>query len=281
MIELDRLINEKTQEIQQEILTMTQKAALRKIWDESEELETLLRKIKVVNKPLLLMAAGNIGFGKTTITRVTGKYGKIKTIHENPEKNFVLPWYYGDMAQYAERLQIHLINERLYKLAHVMSLHPEEALFSDRSIYEDTGIFCPVLCKGGLLSVEGNEFCNKYFTKKKEELETEFGHSFTPHLIVLVQGDAETGFKRVQERSREMEVRDNTGKGVGISREFYDGLNNIYEQFPEKLLSQFGYTGPILILSQNILEVVDATNSKGQLYIVKSIKETLKLAFSP
>ena len=255
--------------IEQEIQKMDSRDALAKVWKEREELESLLKQ-----QPLLLMIAGNIGFGKTTVTAIIGTYGKIEEIKE-PVDNPLLSLYYEDMNRYSERLQLDLINVRLTDMAIKRLKSSDKSVIFDRTHYEDTLIFSEVLAQQNLMSQESLEFCNWYFKMKKSQIESRYGVNLTPDLIVMLQGSMETGWRRVQGRDRKIEVRDDAGKGVGLSREFYQALHNQYEVFPKKLNEL--YSGPLLILPQDTLEVADATNSKGQLYVIRSVKEALKL----
>lgn len=263
-------LDEKVQEIIKKIKPLHPDEALKQVWEkEKGELLLLFQEYHPI-----IMVAGNIGFGKTTVAGFVGSFGKIPEIKE-PVDNPLLKLYYDDMKAYSERLQTDLINVRLFDLFINKNLHPNQALIFDRTPYEDTYIFSEALCKNGLMSPDSLKFCYYYFSMKKRQLESRYKTNLNPDLIIFLKGDIETGWKRVQGRQRSIEVREDAKKGVGLTKEFYQSLHNEYETFVERL--QVDYTGPILTLPQDTLAVADATNTKGQLYVIQSTKEALKL----
>lgn len=258
--------------IQQEISGISPEEALGKVWSEKEELEELLER----HKPTL-MVGGNIGFGKTTVAGIIGTYGKIKEIREPVETNPLLPLYYSNMKEYCERLQIDVINTRLHDIILARQNYPHQALIFDRTPYEDTYVFCEALTTARIMNKDQKKFCDWYFQMKIGQLGGRHKASLAPDIIIFLQGNIETGWKRVNSRDRSMEIREDAGKGVGLSREFYASLHSQYETFPKRVREI--YKGHILTLPQDIVEVADATNSKGQLYVVKSVKEALKAIY--
>ncbi len=266
-------IERNTADIQGEIKSLSQKQAFSQVWEERHALEELLQQ-----HPMKIMVAGNIGFGKTTVTSIIGTFGKIKEINE-PVDNPVLQLYYNDMKAYSERLQLDLINVRLTDVVFHCLQNPSRSLAFDRTHYEDTYIFCEVLRKADLMTSDERNFCHWYFDMKLNQLEQRYGMRLIPDLIIFLKGDIETGWKRTVGRERKMEVREDAGKGVGLSKEFYQALHDEYEIFHHRLLEGELYKGPLLTLSQDTVEVADATNSKGQLYVVKSVKEAIKVVY--
>ncbi len=268
----DDELTEVVSAVQQEIGNISPEEALGKVWAEKEELEELLEK----HKPIL-MVGGNIGFGKTTVAGIIGTYGKIKEIREPVETNPLLPLYYSNMREYCERLQLDVINTRLHDIILAKQNHPNQALIFDRTPYEDTYIFCETLTVAGIMNKGQKKFCDWYFQMKLNQLGGRHKVCLAPDIIIFLQGDKETGWKRVHSRDRSMEIREDAGKGVGLTLEFYSSLHSQYETFPKRIREI--YKGHILTLPQDIVEVADATNSKGQLYVVKSVKEAVKVVY--
>ncbi len=267
---INERLAERVRQVEEEILGLDQREALNRIWDESAELENLLAR-----HHHFIAAAGNIGLGKTTAVRVLSTYGRARRIEEPVEENFLLKTYYGDMKKYSFPLQIQLINERLYTLLFSRQKYPQEALVSDRSIYEDTEIFCEAFVRTGLMEPEIRDFLKTYLQQRTREVEARYEVKLVPDLIFFLKGDIETGWRRILGRNRGMELREDAKIGVGLPREFYETLHGEYERFAERL--QPYYPGPLLILPQDKVGVADASNSKGQLYVVKSVKEALKM----
>ncbi len=275
-MEINDKIKERTREVEEEISQMSQTEAMTAVFEEGEELTKLLKEDQTI-----IHLGANIGLGKTSTTKLIGVYGGIKVIKEDVE-NELLKWYYGDMGKYAERLQVDLISTRSQQMVSKMRGYPNQSLIFDRTTYEDL-IFSNVLRNEGHMSEDSLKFCQDYFLMKKKQIErieksTLGNKGLDPDLIIILKSSEEKGWERVQERQRGIEVREDAGKGVGLPRDFYHALHLQYENF-ENFLKDF-YSGPILTLGQDSLEVGDSSNSKGQLYTVKSVKEALKIIYN-
>ena len=98
-------LEEMVSEVQEEIKSMSKNDASGAMWDESDELKEKL------SEPKLIMVSGNLGFGKSTITKVLARLGQAIDIYE-PLDNPLLIKYYDDMASFSERLQNDLFNVR-------------------------------------------------------------------------------------------------------------------------------------------------------------------------
>ncbi len=275
-MEINDQIKERTKEIEEEISQMDQTQAMTAVWGtESTELANLME-----DHPTIIQIAANIGLGKSTTTNIIGKFGGAKTLFEDVE-NPLLHWYYEDMKAFAKELQMDVINQRLYGFLLAKKDYPDQSLVFDRTPYEDL-IFSKVLTESSLMSEKDNQFCKDYFLMKKNQIEKNYRNDLgtkrlNPDLVVILKSSFENGWKRVLARDREMEVRDDAGKGVGLSKEFYRALHNEYKEFTNFVKDY--YNGPILTLGQDSLEVGDSTNTKGQLYTVKAVKEALKIIY--
>lgn len=272
--QINERIKERTREIEEEVTQMDRTKAMTTVWEESRELVDLLE-----SRPFSLQIAANIGLGKTTTTNIIGTFGGIKKVFEDVE-NRLLQQYYDDMLRYAERLQIDLINHRLYHILLNEIKNPGKSVIFDRTPYEDPLIFSKVLMESGAMSEESYQFCQDYFLMKKQQIETGFREvlgkkGLNPDLVILLTSSEERGWERVLSRKRDMEVREDAGKGVGLTPEFYHLLHTHYGNFDQELTKL--YQGPVLRLGQDSLEVGDSSNSKGQLYTVKSVKEALRI----
>lgn len=246
--------------------------ALKLIWEEADELQLLLEK-----KPRILMVAGNIGLGKSTASKIISTFGKIRIDMEAGEKD-LLKLFYDDMGQYAERLQLDLICQRLNQIVINGLLYPGQSIIYDRSPYEDPLIFARALNHYNLLNKESMKFCDDYFLIKRGELRDRFPETkFEPDLIILLRISVEEGWKRIQTRQRETELRDDAEKGHGLTMEYYRLLDKYYRTFAEDLIKKHWYSGPILELEEDELLVSDATHTRGQLYVIRCLKEALKI----
>lgn len=94
--------------------------------------------------------AGNIGSGKTTLTRMlAARYGwtpKYESVDFNP----YLSDFYDDMSRWSFNLQIYFLNKRFKDMVDISK--NSETIIQDRTIYEDAKIFAPNLHDMGLMS---------------------------------------------------------------------------------------------------------------------------------
>lgn len=94
--------------------------------------------------------AGNIGSGKTTLTKKLAKrYGWIP--HFEPvDNNPYLADYYADMDRWSFNLQIYFLNKRFRDVVEIAK--SQDTIIQDRTIFEDARIFAPNLHDMGMMS---------------------------------------------------------------------------------------------------------------------------------
>ena len=86
-----------------------------------------------------IVIAGNIGSGKTTLTKMLAKhYGwdiRLESVTYNP----YLEDYYQDMNRWALNLEVYFLKERFHDLLEIRKT--TKTIIQDRSIYEGVYIF--------------------------------------------------------------------------------------------------------------------------------------------
>ena len=94
--------------------------------------------------------AGNIGSGKTTLTKKLAKrYGWIP--HFEPvDNNPYLADYYADMDSWSFNLQIYFLNKRFRDVVEIAK--SQDTIIHDRTIFKDARIFAPNLHDMGMMS---------------------------------------------------------------------------------------------------------------------------------
>ena len=99
--------------------------------------------------------AGNIGSGKTTLTKMlAAHYGwtpKFEPVDFNP----YLADYYEDMERWSFNLQIYFLNKRFKDILEISK--SDKVIIQDRTIYEDARIFARNLHDMGLMSTRDFE----------------------------------------------------------------------------------------------------------------------------
>ena len=93
--------------------------------------------------------AGNIGSGKTTLTRLLAKHFGWKPHYEDVDHNPYLHSFYEDMQRWSFNLQVYFLNSRFRQVVEI--IHSGKNIIQDRTIYEDAYIFAPNLNAMGLM----------------------------------------------------------------------------------------------------------------------------------
>ena len=91
----------------------------------------------------LILVAGNIGSGKTSLTQRIGERLGWRTAYESVSDNPYLPNFYADMKTWSFHLQIFFLGHRAEQQIDLWN-DPHSAII-DRSIYEDAFIFARAL----------------------------------------------------------------------------------------------------------------------------------------
>ena len=175
--------------------------------------------------------AGNIGSGKTTLTKMlAAHYGwtpKFEPVDFNP----YLADYYEDMERWSFNLQIYFLNKRFKDILDISK--SDKVIIQDRTIYEDARIFARNLHDMGLMSTRDFENYTDLFDLMMSLVGL-------PDLLIYLRSSIPNLIAQIQKRGREYE------KSIRI--DYLTGLNEKYEDWIG------GYTGNLL--------VVDADNIK-------------------
>lgn len=103
----------------------------------------------MANGKIFIAVAGNIGTGKTSLTRMLSERFSWKAHFEAVVDNPYLADFYRDMARWSFPLQIYFLNNRFS--AHQAVSRESDSAIQDRSIYEDANIFARNLFEQGLM----------------------------------------------------------------------------------------------------------------------------------
>ncbi len=191
--------------------------------------------------------AGNIGAGKTTLTKLLAKHYKWKPHYESVDENPYLDDFYGQMERWSFNLQIYFLNSRFRQILKLRN--SGNKIIQDRTIYEDANIFAPNLHAMGLMTNRDYENYSSLF-ELMENLVT------PPDLLIYLRADIQTLVGQIHKRGRDYE---NT-----ISIDYLSRLNERYEAWITE------YTkGKLLIIDVNDLNFVDKPEDLG--YIIDKI----------
>lgn len=169
--------------------------------------------------------AGNIGSGKTTLTKMLAShYGWIPKF-ESVDFNPYLQDFYGDMERWSFNLQIYFLNKRFKDVVDISKT--DDVIIQDRTIYEDARIFAPNLRDMGMMSERDFENYNDLFNLMMSLVGN-------PDLLIYLRSSIPNLVSQIQKRGREYER--------GIRIDYLTGLNEKYENWIKD------YDGNLLII---------------------------------
>ncbi|HEX7556009.1 MAG TPA: deoxynucleoside kinase [Leptolinea sp.] len=182
----------------------------------------------------LILVAGNIGSGKTSLTERIGQILNWRTAYESVADNPYLPDFYANMQKWSFHLQVYFLGHRARQ--HMDLWDDERSAIVDRSIYEDAYIFARALNKMGNLTDLDYQSYLSVFDLVIRGLPA-------PSLLVYLKCPVEVLMERIQCRARDMESN--------ISANYLGLLDSFYEDW----LKSFDIC-PVLTLRTDDLDFV-------------------------
>jgi deoxyadenosine/deoxycytidine kinase len=158
---------------------------------------------------------GNIGAGKTTLTRMLGEHYNWHVLYEAVENNPYLDDFYKDMRRWAFNLQIFFINSRFEQIQKISSI-TYATIIQDRTIYEDAFIFARNLYESGYME-------ERDYQSYKMLFDTIVKAVPAPDLMIYLKADLPKLKSQIAKRGRDFES--------SISDEYLLNLNRYYEEF--------------------------------------------------
>ena len=169
--------------------------------------------------------AGNIGSGKTTLTKMlAAHYGwtpKFEPVDFNP----YLADYYEDMERWSFNLQIYFLNKRFKEVVEISQ--SKDTIIQDRTIFEDARIFAPNLHGQGMMS-------DRDFQNYTDLFDLMMSLVKLPDLMIYIRSTIPNLVAQIQKRGRAYEQT--------IQLDYLQGLNNRYEEWIA------GYKGNLIIV---------------------------------
>ena len=161
-----------------------------------------------------IAVAGNIGSGKTTLTRLLSQHYGWEPKYEDVDVNPYLSDFYNDMQRWSFNLQVYFLNKRFQGVVDIRNSQLD--VIQDRTIYEDARIFAPNLHAMGLLSTRDYENYKSLF-------ELMISLVKPPDLLIYLKASIPTLVYQINKRGREYES--------GIRVDYLEGLNERYEDW--------------------------------------------------
>ncbi|MDR0922581.1 MAG: deoxynucleoside kinase [Lactobacillales bacterium] len=172
----------------------------------------------------VIVLAGTIGAGKSTLAELIADRLGTEAFYESVENNEILPLFYKDPDKYAFLLQIYFLNRRFHSIKEAMV---EDNNVLDRSIYEDSLLFHLNADLGRATSEEVAVYDN-LLANMMEELPFA-AQKKRPDLLVHIRVSFGKMLERIKRRGREYEQFDDDPELY----EYYKELNKRYDQWFE------------------------------------------------
>ena len=187
-----------------------------------------------MSEKIFVAVAGNIGSGKSSLTRMLSEHYGWKSFYESVEDNPYLPDFYKDMSRWSFNLQVYFLSKRFND--HKKIVDGKDSVIQDRSIYEDAEIFARNLHLIGKMD-------NRDYTNYVELYRVMMQYLRPPDLLIFLDARIETLVKQIARRGREYEQ--------SIPRSYLEQLSGHYKDWIDAYK-----LGPLLIIPSDEVDFV-------------------------
>lgn len=160
--------------------------------------------------------AGNIGSGKTTLTKLlAARYGwtpRFEPVDNNP----YLDDFYHDMNRWSFNLQVYFLNKRFKEVVEISK--STDTIIQDRTIYEDACIFAPNLHDQGYMS-------DRDFKNYTDLFNLMMSLVKKPQLMIYIRSSIPTLVKHIEKRGRDYEKSIRIDYLTGLQKRYDDWLS--------------------------------------------------------
>ena len=175
--------------------------------------------------------AGNIGCGKTTLTRMLSEHYGWPPKYEAVTYNPYLAHYYKDIKRWSFNLEVYFLTQRFKDVLEIS--HSGDVIIQDRTIFEGVYIFVANNKAMGNLSDRDYETYMELFRLMMSLVKA-------PDLLIYLKSSVPHLVSQIQKRGREYE------KSIEI--EYLEGLNKRYEKWIAE------YPGKVLVIDADGLD---------------------------
>ena len=175
--------------------------------------------------------AGNIGCGKTTLTRKLSEHYGWTPRFESVTFNPYLEDYYSDIPRWSFNLEVYFLAQRFKDVLEISK--SDEVIIQDRTILEGVHIFVENNYRMGNLS-------DRDYRTYMDLFDLMMSLVKEPDLLIYIKSSVPHLVSQIQKRGREDEQ--------GISLDYLAGLNSLYEKWIDS------YKGKLLIIDGDSLD---------------------------
>jgi deoxyadenosine/deoxycytidine kinase len=179
--------------------------------------------------------AGNIGSGKSTLTRLLADRLAWRPYYEHVDGNPYLADFYARMDRWSFHLQIYFLSKRFQHHQEIMAI--PESVIQDRTIYEDAEIFARNLHENGYLDDRDFENYCELFSIMTQFLDP-------PDLLIYLRTSVPVLEDRIRTRGRDYEQT--------IPTAYLEQLDGHYEDW----IAHYDLS-PVLVVETDARNLVD------------------------
>ena len=198
-----------------------------------------------------IAVAGNIGSGKSTLTRLLAKHYGWEPRFEAVDHNPYLEDYYRDIHRWSFNLEVYFLKERFRDLIAISQT--DHTIIQDRTIFEGVYVFMANNKAMGNLSDRDYETYMELFEQMMSMVRV-------PDLMIYLRASVPHLVANIQKRGREYEQT--------IQLDYLQNLNERYDDF-----IYHKYPGQVMTVNKDDLDFLH--NPKDFAQIVDRIDRTL------
>lgn len=202
-------------------------------------------------KKHFITIAGNIGAGKTSLTKLLSEKFGWKPFYESVEDNPYLRDFYADMKKWSFHLQIYFLSKRFNDSQSIIK--DDHSVILDRTLYEDGEIFARNLYELGNMTDRDYENYRQLYSILIEYLPK-------PDLMIYLRSDVDFLTERIKKRSRDFES--------DIPKEYLERLNGYYEDW----ISRYNRSNLLII---DVTKIDYVKNSEDLDMVINMVKDRI------
>ena len=205
---------------------------------------------------MYIAIAGNIGSGKSTLTKMLARHYHWEPRFEVVDRNPYLEDYYNDIRRWSFALEVFFLKERFRDLIAIQQA--DHTVIQDRTIFEGVYVFLQNNRDMGNISQRDYDTYMELFNQMMQLVRL-------PDLMIYLRATVPHLVGNIQQRGREYEQ--------SIKLDYLDNLNRRYEQFIYE-----NYKGRVMIIDKDQLDFEHRPQDFTQ--VVDRIDQTLFGLFS-
>ena len=171
-----------------------------------------------------IVIAGNIGSGKTTLTKLLARHYGWLPKFENVDYNPYIDDYYHNIPRWSFAMEVFFLKERFKDLIDIA--HSQQTVIQDRSIFEGVHVFTANNYAMGNLDDRDYQCYMELFESMMTVVKV-------PDLMIYLRASIPHLVQNIQNRGREYEQQ--------MQLEYLKNLNHLYDDFIYK-----NYPGKVL-----------------------------------